>query len=78
MSAVATVKPQKPPRYWFLAQPLTGRLWRIDARSARVFAFEWAEKRQWREIEREAFERQAREHDVVDLSNCKEVPLCGQ
>ena len=76
MSAAA---PAKPPHYWLLAQPLTGRLWRIDARSGRVFRFTWHEmRRAWQEIERALFADQAREHPVFDLCDCPEVPLCGQ
>ena len=65
------------PSYWFLAQPLTGRLWRVDVRSGRVFMFEGDENLCWQEIERELFKRQVKAHEIIDLNACREVLLCG-
>jgi hypothetical protein len=75
VSDAATVKPKRGHDFWFLLQPTTGRLWRMDARSSRVWLFDRGEV--WREIRREQFCAQVEEHAVIDLAACPEVPLCA-
>jgi hypothetical protein len=64
--------------YWFLSQPTTGRLWRIQTHDGRVWIMDWQQPLVWLvwvEISRDRFARQAKEHEVIDLHSCPEVSL---
>ena len=79
MSAAAPTRAPAPPRRLFIAQPLTGKLWRLDPIAARVFLFQWQDKRRWieqeQEQEPETFAREAQGHSLVSLQTCPEIPL---
>jgi hypothetical protein len=70
MSAAAPPKAKGEPRYIWAVQTFTGRLWRIDPVAARVFRFEWQDKRYWREQDPEAFAREAGQFALTSLQSC--------
>lgn len=61
--------------YWFLSQPATGCLWRIQTHDGRVWVLDWQPPLRWVEIPRDRFACQARDYDVIDLHSCPEVAL---
>jgi hypothetical protein len=77
VSTAAPTKAKREPRYLLAVQPLTGRLWRIDPIAARVYRFEWQDKRYWREQDPETFSREAGEHALTSLQSCPVVELAA-